>query len=257
MNTEPMSLGKTLLRRGRRWALPTLLCGLYLLVCLLAGARVLEHAQPHPIGQTRSDTPAGPLYGSLAMGQTFRSRYPGLYRVDVAMATYARENTQDVIFILRESPTATDDLVTIVVNAREIQDNAWHRFEFAPLADSTDRTFYFFLTSPTSTPDDAVTIYGRTGDSYQEGQAYLNGQPAGGDLTFLTFYREATLADTVDVILTRVTRSKPGWLGQAWFTVALFALSQALAVALLVGIWRWGDTQPFPDPDRDDMGASA
>jgi len=224
--------------RHRGWAIPALVGSLYVLGYLLIGAQLLAQTMPHPIGQTLHDTPAGPLHGSITMGQTFYSPYPGLHRIDIAMATYARVNTHDVTFHLRESPTATVDLATIVVNAREIEDNAWHQFEFAPLPGSAERSFYFFLESPTSTPDDAVTVYGRTSDSYKEGQAHLSGQPAGGDLAFLARY-QATPLDVAGAVLGRLARSKPGWLGQPWFYAALFAANLVLTTALLVGIGWW------------------
>lgn len=238
---------KAFLRRSRGWVFAVLFWGLFVLAYLLIGARLLEQAAPRPIGQIHSDTSAGPLHGSLTMGQTFWSCYPGLHRIDVNMATYTRVNTHDVIFYLRKSPTATTDLVTIVVNAREIEDNAWHRFEFAPLADSADRAFYFFLASPASTPDNAVTVYGRTSDSYKEGRAYLNDQPAGGDLAFLAYY-QATPLDMIGVMLARMAQSKPGWLGQPWFYVVLFAVNLILTTALLVGVWQWSGATLPRDP---------
>lgn len=228
---------KPLFRVGS-WVFPILFGGLYLLAYLFIGAQLLGQAMPHPVGQGQHDTPAGPIHGSITMGQTFWSPYPGLYRLDVAMATYARMNTHDVIFHLRESPTVTVDLATIVVNAREIEDNTWHRFEFTPIADAAGRTFYFFLESPTSTPYDAVTVYGLTSDEYKEGQAYLNGQPAGGDLMFLAYY-QATPLDLVGMIPARLARGKPGWLGEPWFYVALFAAHLVLTTILLMGVCRW------------------
>ncbi|MBU0495898.1 MAG: hypothetical protein KKA73_20205 [Chloroflexi bacterium] len=228
--------------RQRHWMVPLLLGGVYLLICALIGWRLVEHARAHPTGQVLNDTTAGPLYGPTTMGQVFQSEFAGLYRIDVTMATYARVNTQDVVFTLRASPTTTVDLATVVVNARDIADNSWQRFEFAPISDSDQRTYYFFLTSPTSTPDDAVTVYGRTTDNYAAGQAYLNDQPAVGDLTFLVYYQETPLAQG-NTIMNRLTRDKPGWLGERWFYVVLGAINLILTTALLMAVGYWTQTR--------------
>lgn len=188
----------------------------------------LDRIEVEPVGQPTAGTPAGEIHGSIAIGQIFRAPHNGLYRVDVLMATYARENTQDVIFHLRSAPEAEVDLVRIVVNASEIEDNAFHSFTFDPIRDSVGKSYYFFFESPSSVPGDAVTVWGRFEDVYyDDGRAFRNHRPSTGALAFLTYCRPSLL-DRGNILLERLTENKPLFWGDKRFYVLLGLLYLAL-----------------------------
>jgi hypothetical protein len=134
--------------------------------------------------QEAGGTPVGEIYGDVQQGQTFVAGANNLQEVDLLLATYARTNHGEVIFHLKTDPAASEDLVRIPIPAERIFDNQWAVFGFNPIPDSAGHHFYFYLESPSSQPGDAITIWSTQGDTYSEGQRYVNGMPAQGDLTF-------------------------------------------------------------------------
>ncbi|MFQ5855610.1 MAG: DUF6541 family protein [Anaerolineae bacterium] len=153
-----------------------------LLLTFLAGC-----ATRPDVAQPRHSQPAGEIWGEQTVGQTFVAQKNGLNRVDVFLATYARDNTGPVTFHLRESPAAGQDLVTIQFDARDVQDNAYQTFTFPPQRNSQNRSYFFFLEAPAAKPGNAITVWASPTDTYSQGQAYLASQPHPGDLAFRTY----------------------------------------------------------------------
>jgi len=144
------------------------------------------------LSQEIADVAAGEIYGALKIGQSFVSPDNGLYRIDLLLATYARENDREVIFRLRRTPEG-EDLATIRFNASEVRDNSFYRLDFPPISDSAGESFYFFLESPDSEPGNAITIWGITRNVYDEGRAYRNHRPAGGEVAFRAYTEGGSL----------------------------------------------------------------
>lgn len=140
------------------------------------------------IVQDKYAKPAGEIYGGQVVGQTFVSHRSHLNGIAVLLATYARENTQPVIFHLSESPSSAADLVRIEFSASQVADDQWRIFRFDPLPDSQERSYYFYLESPKSEPGDAITAWISPQDVYQEGTLMRNHKPAEGDIAFKTYY---------------------------------------------------------------------
>lgn len=138
--------------------------------------------------QAKHAEPAGEIYGGQVVGQTFVSHRSHLNGIAVLLATYARENTQPVIFHLLESPSSAVDLVCIEFSASQVADDQWRIFRFDPLPDSRERSYYFYLESPKSEPGDAITPWISPQDVYQEGSLMRNHKPAEGDIAFKTYY---------------------------------------------------------------------
>lgn len=189
-----------LLRRRVRERLITILVllisiGLGFLLTKVTVVQPEEVASPEPVlSQEIANVPAGEIYGSLKVGQTFVSPANDLYRIDILLATYARENDRDVIFHLRHTPEG-EDLATIRFNASQVEDNSFYRFDFSPIANSAGHPFYLFLESPHSEPGNAITIWGVTEDVYQEGKAYRNHRPAEGELAFQVYAGERSFVE--------------------------------------------------------------
>lgn len=101
----------------------------------------------------------GELTGGVEVGQLVPVNVDGWSAIDVALATFSsRRNTEDVILHVRASVDAANDLRTVALNAELLQDEAWQRFEFEPIAGARGRTFYVALTSPASVPGNAITV---------------------------------------------------------------------------------------------------
>jgi len=219
-----------------------------LLALLLIGWASLGKFTVGPTGQPIADTPAGEIYGSITIGQLFTAPYNGLYRIDVLMATYARQNTHDVIFHLRTSPQEERDLVTITLNAREIEDNQFRSFTFAPLRNSAGESYYFLFDSPDSEPGDAITVWGTIKNLYPEGQPFRNHRARGGDLVFLTYYQPGTL-EKVDILLDRLAANKPLFWGDKRFYLLLALLYTVLLSLFVVQVIKISSTE---EKDSDD-----
>jgi hypothetical protein len=132
----------------------------------------------------------GELVGGEAFGQSFVCTRDNLYRIDLGTATYARTNSAPVIFHLQSSPETSSDIVSISLPGPQIQNERPTSIEFAPLPDSRDEAYYFYIESPAATPGDAITVYANRHDQYPNGTAYRNGQPVAGDLVFTAYSRE-------------------------------------------------------------------
>ncbi len=127
----------------------------------------------------------GEIYGSKSVGQTFLCSTPTLSGIKVLMANYHdRMNDQDVIFHLKKSPEDNVDLRKVIVNASEIEDNQYFQFDFSPIYDAQDESYYFYLESPTSNPGNAVTVRYSPSKVYDEAERYVDGAPVDGDLLF-------------------------------------------------------------------------
>ena len=178
--------------------------------------------------------PATALAGGLQLGQTFVAPRADLNRVDVLLYGYYRRNTQLVIFHLRKVGAEKDE-VAITFNAGEVWGWLWKRFEFPPLTDSAGESYYFFLESPASTPQDSITVGGVEGDLYPNGGGFINGQPAFADAAFGTYYANVSLGEILSALTAAVTRAKPSF----WGDIRFYALIGALYLLLVVGLmWR-------------------
>lgn len=101
----------------------------------------------------------GELTGEASVGQIVAVDENNWSAIEIGMATFSsRRNSQEVILHVRESLESREDLRTTRVNASEIQDSAFHLFEFEPIKDSAGKEFYIYLESSASTPGDAVTV---------------------------------------------------------------------------------------------------
>lgn len=215
--------------RMRIW-LPPLAMTLLLLALILGVS--LNRLVITPEEQLRNHVLAGEIRGPITIGQTFTAPYNGLCRIDVMMATYARQNTRDVIFHLRQSPEEVVDLVEIVVIASEIEDNTFRPFTFDPIRDSAGRSYYFYLESPLSVPGDALTVWGCFEDTYPDGQGFRNHRRGAGDLAFLTHY-QPSLLEKAGILLDRLAENKPLFWGDRRF----YAMLGLLYLSLFAFFW--------------------
>ncbi|AKB37911.1 Glycosyltransferase [Methanosarcina siciliae C2J] len=140
------------------------------------------------VNQNVSNEPIGEIKEGSNVGQSFMSNEDKLCEIDVSLATYARTNTEEIIFHLKNQSGSGKDLVTIKINAKNVQDNSYYQFKFKPIENSKGKHYYFYLESPNSVPENAITVWYSQNDTYEEGTAYLNHEKIDGDLKFRTLY---------------------------------------------------------------------
>jgi len=128
-------------------------------------------------------------------------------------------------------------MFTITLDAADVEDNAFYRFEFPPIRGLADRSFYFFLEAPDAEPDNAITVWGGTEDFYPDGEAVLEGLEDRGvrDLTFRLGY-DPPLAVKVGILLDNLAANKPSLWGDRWFYVVLVAAYLSLLYALFARV---------------------
>jgi len=178
-------------------------------------------------------TKTGELTAAAKAGQTFVTEYAGLYSVEVRLGDYNRENTGPLTFHLLSSPSATEDIVTITIDAGDVED-AYHTFQFAPLCEPAGRSLYFYLEAPQATPGNAITVWGTAEDAYPDGKAVLQGLDRSvQDLTFRLGYRPS-LPERLGILLDRLAAGKPSIWGDERLYFMLAASYLVLLYVLLV-----------------------
>ena len=102
--------------------------------------------------------------------QSFLSRYPGLYRIDVFLARQTSLDNE-ITFHLKESCNAKRDLRTVVITVTNAEANngAFSSFIFEPIDESNNHQYCFTL--DTTDVQNDVGVWASDTDVYQEGQA--------------------------------------------------------------------------------------
>lgn len=183
------------------------------------------------------------IQGDQTIGQSFVAPHDNLNRVDIRLMTYNRENSQDVIFRLFEIPPNSDNPLTgqekasITFNAADVTDQTWYRFNFPPISNSAQKSYFFMLESPNSTPGDAITVSGMQRDIYQAGTAYLGNIPVTADLAFLTCY-QLTVFQKLDVMAEKLTLYRPSLWGSAIFYSITLIVYAFLLICFFWGLSR-------------------
>lgn len=164
-----------------------------------------------------NNVPIGEIKDTMKVGQTFVADYDNLDRIDVLFATYARQNTHEIIFHLRENSTYKD-ITTIKINANDIQDNVMHSFRFDPINDSKGKQYYFFIESPSSIDGNAVTVRIQKNSNYNQGELVLNDSFTTGDIIFKPYFK-TNLKEYTDILLARILLNKPSFFSESFVYV--------------------------------------
>ncbi|MDP3997077.1 MAG: glycosyltransferase family 39 protein [Candidatus Andersenbacteria bacterium] len=136
----------------------------------------------------------GELTDGIAVGQTVIFDKDSWSRIDIGFATFSsRNNTGYVVLHVRENADSREDLRTVTVNARDIVDNEWHEFDFAPIDNARGKTFYVELESPNSMPGNAVTVR-YIDEDIMPGQMTLRRAPLKAGETNRDFFKQGDIA---------------------------------------------------------------
>jgi hypothetical protein len=236
----------------RRWR-GRVVAGLAILMILLNGyclGRVIVPRYYYPLtfaGQGQYDlepfSPVGELTAERTVGQTFTAEADGLYRLDVQLATYGRDNSGRVRFHLRQSPAAGEDIATIEFEAADVVDDADRPFLFPRQARSAGRSYYFLFDTPDGQPGNAITVRGVVSgpDRYPGGGLLINGEPVAGDLTFIPYFDGG-----FPLLLERFATLQPRFYTPSFFTISILLAGVGtafLAYFLLIESYKW-DARP-------------
>ena len=219
---------------GERRQLQLLLWGLPLAGFLVILVAFYLKATPLAVAQPHNNQDAGEIQGAFTVGQSFYSPYPGLYRIDVMLATYARPNSGQVTFSLTPGAGNKTRLATVQFDASQVKDNRLRSFEFPALDDSAGKTYAFYLEAPASRPGNAITAWTDSTNPYSEGMAYFGGRAVEGDLNFAAHFRPNPW-QLAGIYLDRMARGKPGiWGSTAFYVVVVTVYLTAVGVFLAV-----------------------
>jgi hypothetical protein len=187
----------------RQTIIPYPIMGLICLYLLGAGFWIQANRLASDIAQTIDHYLGPPLAGSGILGQTFRMDCNGLHHIQISLGLLNQPHDQPATFYLATDPSGQEILFSETFDGRMVTDYQKKDFFFPPVPDSMGRTFFFFLASPTSTPENSLTARGYTDtplDRYPEGGAWagqLGGlQPLQADFAFkaqckLNFWQKA------------------------------------------------------------------
>ena len=103
----------------------------------------------------------------------------------------SRSNTHDVILTLYRQSDGKQ-LRQATINASQMHDNSHVTFQFDAIPDSDGQEYRFELSSPESTPGNAVTFRYDPDSTYAEGNRFESGKPADGSMVFLPTFAEGT-----------------------------------------------------------------
>ena len=170
--------------------------------------------------QPRAEAEAPPVYETHTVGQTFVAARPNLCAIEVAWQTDAGL-TGPVVLHLRSDPASTADLARVEINA---DGRTVARFRFHHIPDSQGRRFYLLIEAPQATADHPLHLRAVTHDVYTPGNAYADGHPWPGDLTFRVFY---------DYDLVMLLGDLTTGLGDVWLFLPAAALFWAPGFLLL------------------------
>ena len=215
-----------------------------LLVLLLAGCSF----EAVEIQQEQASSLAGELLDGGSFGQTFTPQHDGLSRIDLYTATYARENTQAVIFQISSAPSddvtagVPQELVRVELAAAQISNSGPTVITFPPLPGTAGQTLYLSIESPGSVPGDAVTVYMEEEDVYPGGQFYTDGEASQGDIAFIAYTQESfTLGDVWDDFYSRASLDRSFFI---FYCSLLVLILIALITAFVWSVRRGGADKP-------------
>jgi hypothetical protein len=136
----------------------------------------------------------GEITEEVEVGQTVLIREDGWNGVDIGMANFSsRRNTENIIFHVKEDIESESDIYTVEVNASEINDGDWQRFNFPAIEDSMGKSYFISITSPASKKGNAITVRFVDRDVL-EGRMMLRRRELREDESNTDFFRDNDLA---------------------------------------------------------------
>jgi len=164
-----------------------------LLILYVISAHIWTQAQARAtdVSQTIAHYLGPVLAGELILGQTFRMNCDNFHQIDLIMGIFNDRSRQPVTFYLATDFTGQQILYQETFDGNNVTDYQRHRFTFPPIAHSNGQIYFFFLSSPTSTPENGLTARGYSDtpiDYYPNGRGWVGSlghlQPMQADFAF-------------------------------------------------------------------------
>lgn len=188
------------------------------------------------------------IYGDRTVGQLFQYPMSNLDRVGVRIRKTEASNQADLIFRLRKSPTAAQDIAVIRTPLAEIASDEVHWFRFRPLGDDEDPAYYAQIESPASTEDNAPEVrITQEPVPWTLGPAHIDGVEQTGFLT-IQLRTDRSLRERIGYVLARFETDKP-WFYNRYFYAALFIVYSLLVLGFLVYTYRLLVMRHSGEPD--------
>ena len=125
------------------------------------------------------------------LGQTILMDCNGLNTIDLTLGTLSDRHDQPVTFYLASGPSADATLYAETFEGSSVADFQKRRFTFPAIPDSAGQSYFFYIVSTGSTPDNAITARGYSDspvDHYPNGSAFAGRlgelQPLQADFAF-------------------------------------------------------------------------
>lgn len=134
--------------------------------------------------QTNGSSFVGEITKDVFIEQTFKFAKNNIYRIDLSVATFARTNTGEITFILKNDQGV--EVYRRSFDTQGLKDNTGLTLEFPPIENAKDKVFTLEVRG-TGTKDNAVTLYCSPTDLYSNGTLKINGKEQPGDLSFRIF----------------------------------------------------------------------
>lgn len=199
-----------------------------------------------------AEMPAGELTVDGSLSQTFLARRPGLAAVDIQLVTFQRQNDPDLVFTVSEESRPQKMLHTVVVDADQVLDNRFFRFEFPPISQSEGRRYVARLESPDGRPGNAFSAWVGACACYDEGMLFVDGGPRPDEDLAMQIVYSTGSAPVGEELVNRLSQYKPFFFkGIALVTLGLISLALAsasfggMATGVVPGSppddyrWRW------------------
>ncbi len=133
--------------------------------------------------QATSDLASDPIIAGMLLEQEFMAPFDRLEGVAVKIGTFERINQSSLLLEVREVGSDTL-LASHVFDAASLEDNSYVRLPIPIQAESRGKRYVLSISSPDATLESGVAVWMQTGNPYQHGVLYANGEPKEYDLQF-------------------------------------------------------------------------
>jgi uncharacterized membrane protein len=142
--------------------------------------REMEHTV---VNQNKSDGIIGEILKDNTIVQTFVSNKDQFSRIQLAFATYKRQNQGTVTFELKDMNNGKI-ISTQEIDVSKVPDGINQNIDFPVVNGAKGKLFQFQLSSNDLISGNTVTLWRSTEDFYQDGQLTINGHQEKNDLYF-------------------------------------------------------------------------
>jgi len=148
------------------------------------------------IDQSEGGQHTGEIFGNKNIKQRFISRYSNFFKVEIRVSTYMRVNKGTLrIRILDEK--CLDIIREKDIPCSSFIDNSWHAFEFKPIIESAEKTYFITIQGINCRVGSSVTLSYNSRVINNSG-FYINRTNFTGTLSFRTYAREGKTPNAVE-----------------------------------------------------------